>query len=92
MVWVPDIRFTSCDLRVLMDQSTEANSSHDPPRRPHDNGQAGPKWRRLPQGAVRAMAVGMVGVVGQHRPQLPAATISIRSHSSRRTLPTHHSA
>jgi hypothetical protein len=56
-VWVPDIRATSCDLRVLMDQPTEAISSHDPPRRRHDNWHAGLKWRWLRQGAVRAVAV-----------------------------------
>ena len=72
-LWVPDIRFTSCDLRVLMDQPTEAISSHDPPRRRQDNWHAGPKWRRLPQGAMRTMAVVVIGVLGQHRPQLPAS-------------------
>jgi hypothetical protein len=28
-VWVPGIRVTSCDLRVLMDQPTKAISSYD---------------------------------------------------------------
>jgi hypothetical protein len=36
-VWVPDIRFTLCDLLVLMDQPTKAILSHDPCRRRHDN-------------------------------------------------------
>jgi hypothetical protein len=72
-LWVPDIGVTSCDLRVLMDQPTEAISSHDPRRRRQDNWHAGSEWRRLPQGAVRAVQVVVVGVLGQHRPQLPAA-------------------
>jgi hypothetical protein len=71
-LWVPDIRFTSCDLRVLMDQPTKAVSSHDPPRRRQENGHAGLERWRLPQGAVRAVAVVMIGILGQHRPQLPA--------------------
>ena len=71
-LWVPDIRFTSCDLRVLMDQPTKAISSHDPPRRRQENGHAGLERWRLPQGAVRAVAVVMVDILGQHRPQLPA--------------------
>ena len=72
-LWVPVIWFTSCDLRVLMDQPTESISSHDPPSRHQRQLVAGPKWRRLSQGAVRAVAVVMVDVLGQHRPQLPAA-------------------
>ena len=56
-----------------MDQPTEPISSHDPPRRRHDNWDGGSEWRCLLQGAVRAVAVVMVGVLGQHRPQLPAA-------------------
>jgi hypothetical protein len=72
-VWVPDIRVTSCDLRVLMDQPTEAISSHDPRRRRQDNWHAGSAWRRLPQGAMRAVAVVVVNILGQHRHQLPAA-------------------
>jgi hypothetical protein len=72
-LWVPDIRFASCDLHVLMDQPTEAISPHDPCRRRQDNWHAGSEWRRLPQGAVRSVQVVMVDVLGQHRPQLPAA-------------------
>jgi hypothetical protein len=72
-LWVPDIGFASCDLRVLMDQSAEAISSPDPPRRRRDNWHAGSEWRRLRQGAMRAMAVVVIGVLGQHHPQLPAA-------------------
>jgi hypothetical protein len=52
---------------------TEPISSHDPRRRRQGNWHAGSEWRCLPQGAVRAVAVGMVGVLGQHRPQLPTA-------------------
>jgi hypothetical protein len=62
------------------------------PSRHQDNWLAGSEWRCLPQGAVRTVAVVMVGVVGQHRPQLPAPKISIRSSTSRRTVPTHRSA
>jgi hypothetical protein len=31
-LWVPVIRVTSCDLRILMDQPTESISSHDASR------------------------------------------------------------
>jgi hypothetical protein len=72
IVWVPVIRVTSWDLRVLMDQPTEPISSHDPPRRRQANWLAGLR-RRLPQGAVRAAAVVMVNVLGQYRLQLPAS-------------------
>ena len=89
---MPDTRFMSCDLRILMDQPTEPISSHDPPSRHQTTGVAGPEWWCLPQGAVRAVAVVMVDILGQHRPQLPAPTISIRSSTSRRTLPTQRSA
>jgi hypothetical protein len=63
----------SCDLRVLMDQPAQPISSHDPPSRRQDNWLAGPKWRCLPQGPVRAVAVVVAGILSQHRPQLPAA-------------------
>jgi hypothetical protein len=91
-LWVPVIRFMSCDLRVLMDQPTEPIPSGQPFQ---PTGQ--PVIRRtqavgLPQGAVRAVAVVMVGLLGQHPPQLPAAEESIRSSSSRRTVPIHRSA
>jgi hypothetical protein len=64
---------TSCDLRILMDQPTKAISSHDPRRRRQGDWHGGSEWRFLLQGAVRAVAVVMVGVLGRHRPQLPAA-------------------
>src|SRR4029450_4170707 len=72
-LWVPVIRSTSCDLRVLIDQPTKASSPHDPPRRRQDNGLAGLEWRRLPQRAVRAGAVVMVDILGQYRPPVPGA-------------------
>jgi hypothetical protein len=56
-----------------MDQPTEAISSHDPRRRRHDNWLAGLKGRRLRQGAVRAVQVVMVDVLGQYSLQLPAS-------------------
>jgi hypothetical protein len=71
-LWVPDIRFTSCDLRVLMDQPTEPIPSRNPSAWQDDMWFGGPERWRLPQGAVRAVAVVMIGILGQHRPQLPA--------------------
>jgi hypothetical protein len=64
---------TSCDLRILMDQPTESISPHDPPSRRDDRWLAPPERRQLPQGAVRTMHVVMVGILGQHQPQLPAS-------------------
>jgi hypothetical protein len=63
----------SCDLRILMDQSTESISSHDSPSRHEGRWFAGPERWCLPQGAVRAVAVVVIGVFGQYRPQLPAS-------------------
>ena len=64
---------TSCGLRILMDQPTESISSHDASSRQDDRWFGGSERWCLPQRAVRAVAVVMVDVVGQHRPQLPAA-------------------
>ena len=63
IVWVPDIRFTSCDLRVLMDQPTEAISSYDASSRPDDRWFGRPERGCLPQGAVRAVAVVVMRVI-----------------------------
>jgi hypothetical protein len=41
-LWVPDIRFTSCDLRILMGHPTDAISWHDPPSRQDDRWFGGP--------------------------------------------------
>ena len=71
-LWVPDIRFTLGDLRVLMDQPTESIPSRNPSAWQDDMWFGGPERWRLPQGAVRAVAVVMIGILGQHRPQLPA--------------------
>jgi hypothetical protein len=49
-----------------MDQPTKAISLHDPSGRRHDNGHAGSERRRLPQGAVRAVAVVMIDILGQY--------------------------
>ena len=57
---------------MLMDQPTEPISPHDPDSRRQANWFAGPKRRYQPQGAVRAEAVVVIDVLGQHRPQLPA--------------------
>jgi hypothetical protein len=62
----------SCDLRVLMDQSTEPIPSGNPSSQRDDQWFGGPERWGLPQGPVWAMEVVMVGVLGQHRPQLPA--------------------
>jgi hypothetical protein len=72
-LWVPDIRVTSCDLRILMDQPTKVISSYDGRSRPDGRWLRRPERWGLPQGAVRAVKVVMVGVLGQHRSQLPTA-------------------
>jgi hypothetical protein len=59
---------TSRDLLILMDQPAKPISSGSPPGRRQDNWFAGLERRRLPQGAVRAVAVVVVGVLDQHRP------------------------
>jgi hypothetical protein len=63
---------TSCDPRILMDQSTESIPSHNPSGRQDGRWFDGPEWWCLPQGAVRPVAVND-DVLGQHRPQLPAS-------------------
>jgi hypothetical protein len=83
-LWVPDARFTSCDLRVLVDQPTESTSAQDPPSQPGGSWCfATQEWRLLSEGAVRTVAVAMVGVLGQHRPRCRQPKVSIRSSSSR---------
>jgi hypothetical protein len=62
---------TSCDLRILMDQSTESISAHHPPSRHDDRWLARLEWRQLSQGTVWAVNVVMVNELGQHQPQLP---------------------
>jgi hypothetical protein len=56
-----------------MDQSTESISSHDSPSRHEGRWFAGPERWRLPQGAVRTVAVVVIGVFGQYSLQLPAS-------------------
>jgi hypothetical protein len=63
----------SCDLRVLVDQPAESVPSGNPSSRRDDRWFGGPERWGLPQGAVRAVAVVMINILGQHRPQLPAA-------------------
>jgi len=77
---------TSCDLRVLMDQPTDPIPSHDPPGRQHDRWFGRPQRRRLPQGAVRPVAVVVIDVLGQHRLQ-DAHTVLARSCSGSRGGP-----
>jgi hypothetical protein len=48
---------TSCDLCILMDQSTKSITSHDAPSRQGDRWFGGPERWCLPQGAVRTVAV-----------------------------------
>ena len=57
---------TSCDLRVLMDEPTESIPPHNPSAWQDDSWFGGPERWRLPQGAVRAVAVVMIDVLGQH--------------------------
>jgi transposase InsO family protein len=54
-----------------MDQPTESISSHDATSRQDDRWFGGSERWRLPQGALRAVAVVMIGILGQHSPQLP---------------------
>jgi hypothetical protein len=63
----------SCDLRVLVDQSAESVPPDNPSSRRDDQWFGGPKRWGLPQGPVRAVAVVMINILGQHPPQLPAA-------------------
>jgi hypothetical protein len=63
----------SCDMRVFIDQPTESNPSGNPSSQRDDRWFGGPKRRDLPQGPVRPVHVVMVGVLDQHRPQLPTS-------------------
>jgi hypothetical protein len=54
---------TSGGLRILMKQPIEPISSHDPPSRHDDRWLIRPKRRRRPQGAVRTVALVVVGVL-----------------------------
>jgi hypothetical protein len=72
-LWVPGIRFTSCDLRILMDQPTESISAHNPSGRQDDRWFGWPEWWGLPQGAVWAVDVAVIGELGQHRRQVLAS-------------------
>jgi hypothetical protein len=83
---------TSCDLGILMNQTTESISPHDSSHRHDDSWFVESKWRCLSQGTVRTVDVVMIGILGQHQLQLPTSKMSIRSSSSRRTVPTHRSA
>jgi hypothetical protein len=65
-VWVPVIRSTSCDLRILMDQPTESISSRDTPSGQDDRWLSGSEGWRLPQRAMRTVPVVMVNVLGQY--------------------------
>jgi hypothetical protein len=56
-----------------MDQPTEPIASDHPSSRRQDSWSVGLERWCLPQGAVRAVHVVMVGVLGQHRSQLPAS-------------------
>jgi hypothetical protein len=73
--WLVGARYsvTSCDLPILMDQSTESISPHDPPSRQDSSRFDGPERRHLAQGAVRTVHVVVIGVLGQHRHQLPTS-------------------
>jgi hypothetical protein len=75
-----------------MYQPTESISPHDPPSRRDDRWLARPERRQLPQGAMRTMHVVMVGILGQHQPQLPASHYEQPVQHLCRTVPTHRSA
>jgi hypothetical protein len=75
-----------------MDQPTESIPSGNPSSRRDDRWFGGLERWGLPQGAVRAVAVGMVGVLGQHRPQLPTADDQHPVQQLPPTVPTHRSA
>jgi hypothetical protein len=75
-----------------MDQPTESISPHNPSSRRDDRWFGGPERWGLPHRAVRAVAVVMVGVLGQHPPQLPTADDQHSVQQPRRTVPTHRSA
>jgi hypothetical protein len=77
-VWVPVIRFMSCDLRVLMDQPTESVLSHHPSRRREDRWFGGPERGGLRQGPVWAVAVVMIDVLGP----TPSAAVGSRRSAS----------
>jgi hypothetical protein len=64
---------SSCNLRILVDQSTESIPSLNPSRRQDDRWVDGPERWGLPQGAGWAVHVVMVGEPGQHRYQLPTS-------------------
>ena len=64
---------TSCDLGILMNQTTESISPHDSSHRHDDSWFVGSKWRCLSQGTVRTVDVVMIGILGQHQLQLPAS-------------------
>jgi Integrase core domain len=64
---------TSRDLRILMKQSTEPISPHHPASRHEDHGFAGCKRRRLPQCAMGTVDVVMIGVLAQHRHEVPTS-------------------
>jgi hypothetical protein len=55
-----------------MDQPTESISSHDASSRPDDRWFGRLERWGLPQGAVRAVAVVLIGILGQRKLQLPA--------------------
>ena len=48
-LWVPVIRFMSCDLRILMDQPAESIPSGNPSSRRDDRWFGGPKRWGLPK-------------------------------------------
>jgi len=63
--------FISRGLGILMDQPTKSISSHDSLSRQDGSRLDRPEWRRLVQGTVRTVHVGVIGVLGQHRHQMP---------------------
>jgi hypothetical protein len=62
----------SCDLRVLMDQPTHSIPSHNPASRRKDCWLSDPSGGACLRRGVGGAAV-MIGILGQHGPQLPAS-------------------
>jgi hypothetical protein len=57
ILWVPVIRFASCGLPVLMDQSTKSIPPHNPASRQDSSRFAGPQRRHPSQATMRAVHV-----------------------------------
>jgi hypothetical protein len=91
-LWVSDIWFTSCGLRILMDQPAEPTSSQDPRRRRQDNRHAGPGWRCLPRARGGRCRSSWLAHSASTDRSCRQPKLSMRSSTSRPTVPTHRAA